>query len=68
MCWPGSRSTYPSRIRSTAAGNREFNSCIIMPPKGRRGGHTLLTDSTVFTTWSGGTASLKHFSPHIAMM
>ena len=51
-----------------AAGTREFNACICMPPKGTRGGHTLLADSTVFTTWFGGTASLKHFWQNIAVM
>jgi hypothetical protein len=39
-----------------------------MPPKGTRGGHILMADSTVFTRLFGGTASLKHFSPNIAMM
>jgi hypothetical protein len=39
-----------------------------MSPKGTRGGHTLLADSTGFTRLFGGTASFKHFSPNIAMM
>jgi hypothetical protein len=39
-----------------------------MTPKGTRGGHALLADSTVFTTWFGGTASVKHFSQNIVMM
>jgi hypothetical protein len=39
-----------------------------MPPKGKRGGHTLLADSTGFTTLFGGTASLKHFWHNLAMM
>jgi BASS family bile acid:Na+ symporter len=39
-----------------------------MSPKGTRGGHILMADSTVFTRLFGGTASFKHFSPNIAMM
>src|SRR5215204_3259886 len=38
----------------TAAGNREFNSCIWMPPKDTRAGHILMADSTIFTTLFGG--------------
>ena len=45
----------------TAAGNREFNSFIWLPPKGTRGGDILLADSTIFTTLFGGTESLEHF-------
>jgi hypothetical protein len=40
----------------TAAGNRECNACISMPPKGKRGSPTLLAAATVFTTLFGGTA------------
>jgi hypothetical protein len=43
------------------AGNKEFNSCIWMPPQGERGGQVLLADSTIFTTLFGGTESLEHF-------
>src|SRR5262249_60966507 len=32
----------------TAAGNREFNSCVWMPPNGSRGGDVLVADSTIF--------------------
>jgi hypothetical protein len=50
----------------TAAGNREFNSCVWMPPKGGRGGDILLADSTIFTTLFGGTDSLGHFWRNMA--
>ena len=43
----------------TAAGNREFNSLIWMPPNGTRGGDIMLADSTIFTTLFGGTESLR---------
>ena len=52
----------------TAAGNTEFNSCIWMPPKGERGGHILLADSTIFTTLFGGTDSLEKFWKNFANM
>jgi hypothetical protein len=39
-----------------------------MPPKGKRGGYTLLADSTGFTTWFGGTARLQHCEHNLAMM
>jgi hypothetical protein len=52
----------------TAAGNKEFNSCIWMPPKGNRGGHILFADLTIFTTLFGGTDSLQHFWHNIAKM
>ena len=42
-------------------GNKEFNSCIWMPPQGERGGQVVLADSTIFTTLFGGTESLEHF-------
>src|SRR5437763_98415 len=50
----------------TAAGNREFNSCVWMRPKGGRGGDILLADSTIFTTLFGGTDSLVHFWRNMA--
>ncbi len=50
----------------TAAGNREFNSFIWMPPKGARGGDILLADSTIFTTLFGGTESLERFWRNMA--
>ena len=52
----------------TAAGNREFNSCIWMPPKDARGGHILLADSTIFMTLFGGTTSLERFWHNVAAM
>ena len=52
----------------TAAGNREFNSLILMPPKGTRAGDILLADSTIFTTLFGGTESLEHFWRNIAKL
>ncbi len=52
----------------TAAGNREFNTCLWMPPGGKRGGHVLLVDSTNFTTLFGGTESLARFWGNMAKM
>ena len=52
----------------TAAGNKEFNSLLWMPPEGRRAGNILVVDSTHFTTLFGGTDSLKHFWRNIAAM
>src|SRR3954464_5457470 len=52
----------------TAAGNREFNSFLWMPPKGTRGGDILLADSTIFTTLFGGTESLEHFWGNMAKL
>jgi len=43
------------------AGNKEFNSCVWVPPQGERGGQVVLADSTIFTTLFGGTESLEHF-------
>ena len=45
----------------TAAGNREFNTCLWLPPKDARAGHILMADSTIFTTLFGGTESLANF-------
>ena len=52
----------------TAAGNREFNSCIWMPPKAPRAGDIVLADSTIFTTLFGGTDSLGHFWRNMATL
>ena len=52
----------------TAAGNREFNTCLWMPSGGKRGGHILLVDSTNFTTLFGGTESLARFWSNMAKM
>src|SRR5262245_48371961 len=50
----------------TEAGNREFNSCVWIPPKGSRGGDIQLADSTIFTTLFGGTESLERFWHNMA--
>ena len=52
----------------TNAGEREFNSCLWMPPTTTRGGHVVLADSTIFTTLFGGTDSLTHFWRNLAAM
>ena len=52
----------------TEAGNREFNSCVWIPPHGKRGGHILMADSTIFTTLFGGTDSLTYFWRNVATM
>lgn len=50
----------------TAAGNREFNAFIWMPPMGDRAGDILLADSTIFTTLFGGVQSLENFWTNLA--
>ena len=45
----------------TAAGNREFNTFLWMPPEDARAGHIVLVDSTIFTTLFGGSESLDRF-------
>jgi hypothetical protein len=50
----------------TAAGNREFNMFLWMPPRGDRAGDVLLADSTIFTTLFGGDESLERFWRNIA--
>jgi len=52
----------------TTAGNREFNTCLWMPPGGKRGGQILLVDSTNFTTLVGGTGSLARVWSNMAKM
>jgi len=52
----------------TEAGNREFNSFIWLPPQGRRAGHVLMADSTIFTTLFGASESLEHFWRNVASM
>ena len=52
----------------TAAGNREFNSCLWMPPTADRSGDIVLADSTIFTTLFGGTESLECFWRNMARM
>ena len=50
----------------TAAGNREFNSFVWMPPNNTRAGNILLADSTIFTTLFGGVDSLENFWRNLA--
>jgi hypothetical protein len=52
----------------TAAGNKEFNSLLWMPPAEKRAGHIVLADSTIFTTLFGGTDSLASFWRNMATM
>jgi len=52
----------------TAAGNKEFNCLLWLPPNKMRAGDILLVDSTNFTTLFGGTDSLKNFWKNIATM
>jgi len=52
----------------TAAGNRELNALLWMPPAGRRAGHLLMADSTIFTTLFGGSGSLERFWRNLATM
>jgi hypothetical protein len=51
----------------TAAGNREFNAFLWMPPAGERVGDILLADSTIFSTLFGADESLVRFWKNIAM-
>ena len=52
----------------TAAGNKEFNCLLWMPPNGQRAGNIVLVDSTNFTTLFGGTDSLENFWRNLALM
>ena len=52
----------------TAAGSREFNVLLWMPPLAERAGDILLVDSTHFTTLFGGTDSLASFWRNLARM
>jgi hypothetical protein len=52
----------------TAAGNKEFNCLLWMPPNGQRAGNIVLVDSTNFTTLFGGTDSLENFWRNLAAM
>jgi hypothetical protein len=52
----------------TAAGNREFNCLLWMPPEKQRAGDIVLVDSTHFTTLFGVTESLKNFWRNVALM
>jgi len=50
----------------TAAGNRELNAFLWMPPAGQRAGEVLFADSTVFSTLFGADESVKRFWKNIA--
>jgi len=50
----------------TEAGNREFNTCLWMPPGGDRAGDILFADSTMFSTLFGGNENLERFWRNIA--
>jgi hypothetical protein len=52
----------------TAAGNREFNCLLWMPPNQQRAGDIVLVDSTNFTTLFVGTESLQNFWKNFALM
>ena len=52
----------------TAAGNKEFNCLLWLPPDGKRAGDILMVDSTNFTTLFGGTGSLANFWRNLATM
>jgi hypothetical protein len=52
----------------TAAGNKEFNCLLWMPPDGKRAGDILIVDSTHFMTLFGGTESLAKFWRNLATM
>jgi hypothetical protein len=52
----------------TAAGNKEFNCLLWLPPTENRAGDILLIDSTHFTTLFGGTDSLASLWRNLAMM
>lgn len=50
----------------TQAGNREFNTCLWVPPEGNRAGDVLFADSTIFSTLFGADESLKRFWRNLA--
>jgi hypothetical protein len=52
----------------TAAGNKEFNCLLWLPPNESRAGDILLIDSTHFTTLFGGTDSLASLWRNLALM
>ena len=52
----------------TAAGNKEFNCLLWLPPNDLRVGDIVMVDSTNFTTLFGGTQSLQNFWHNIATM
>lgn len=52
----------------TAAGNKEFNCLLWLPPNEQHIGDVLMVDSTNFTTLFGGTDSLMNFWKNLALM
>ena len=52
----------------TAAGNKEINVLLWIPPDGKRAGDILMVDSTNFLTLFGGTESLAKFWRNLATM
>jgi len=52
----------------TAAGNKEFNSLLWLPPNRQRAGDIVMVDSTNFMTLFGETESLAHFWRNLATM
>src|SRR5947207_12458060 len=52
----------------TAAGNKEFNCLLWLPPNEQRAGDIVMVDSTNFTTLFGGTDSLENFWRNLALM
>lgn len=52
----------------TAAGNKELNCLLWMPPAAERAGDIVLVDMTHFTTLFGGTESLENFWRNLALM
>jgi hypothetical protein len=52
----------------TAAGNKEGNCLLWMPPEKQRAGDIVFVDSTHFTTLFGATQSVKNFWRNVATM
>jgi hypothetical protein len=52
----------------TAAGNKEFNCLLWMPPEKQRAGDIVFVDSTHFTTLFGASDSIKNFWRNLASM
>ena len=50
----------------TEEGNREFNTCVWLPPNGKRAGDILFADSTIFSTLFGVDESLERFWTNLA--
>jgi hypothetical protein len=50
----------------TEAGNKEFNAFLWMPPSGKRAGHVVMADSTIFSTLFGGDEGLQRFWKNLA--